>query len=245
MHLHHVGQPDRSADRRAVADEVERHVLVERRVDGVVRTGEGDRVAVGRRAERRRHADIAAGAGPVLDDELLPQVIRQVLADDARDDVVGAARRERDDPAHRPRRIGLRARDAGGDRQRGRAGGETAGICGGEVSSCSSSQSSRLAGRPAPPLPARGRLLFLKRSPPTADPGRAGGDRVGRFWWSGKSTLCRRALRNAPESGLVVLSLSSSASGPKAGLKVRIEKHPPCHSRLAWCEARKRSIPRC
>jgi hypothetical protein len=29
---------------------------------------------------------------------LLPQVIRQILADDTRDDVVEAARRKRDDP---------------------------------------------------------------------------------------------------------------------------------------------------
>jgi hypothetical protein len=41
------------------------------------------------------------------------------------------------------------------------------------------------------------------------------------------------------------LTVSLSAHDPKAGLKVRIEKHPPCHSRLAWCEARKCSIPKC
>jgi hypothetical protein len=54
------------------------------------------------------HADIAGRAGPVLNDKLLSQMIRQVLADDARDDVVGAARRKGDDPVHRPRRIHFR-----------------------------------------------------------------------------------------------------------------------------------------
>jgi hypothetical protein len=94
MHRHYVGQPNQSGDRSAVANEIERKLLVERRVDGVVRTDEGDRVAIGYRAEHRLHAYIAARPGPVLDDELLPQMIRQILADNARDDVVGAARRK-------------------------------------------------------------------------------------------------------------------------------------------------------
>jgi hypothetical protein len=107
-----------SGDGDAVADEIERKLLVERRVDGVVWTDEGDRVAIGRRAEYGLHADIAARAGPVLDDKLLPQMLRKILADDTRDDVVGAARRKRDDPVHRPRRIDFRRRDPrkGGER---------------------------------------------------------------------------------------------------------------------------------
>jgi hypothetical protein len=39
--------------------------------------------------------------------------------DDARDDVVGAARRKRDDPVHRPRRVGLRSCDPRHSRERG------------------------------------------------------------------------------------------------------------------------------
>src|SRR5262249_55612244 len=106
------------------ADEIKRKLLVKCRVDGVVRADEGDRVAIGRRVERGLHADIAGRAGPVLNDKLLSEMIRQVLADDARHDVVGAARRKRDDPVHRPRRIGLRRRDAGDCRQRGSARGQ-------------------------------------------------------------------------------------------------------------------------
>src|SRR5262245_54356234 len=100
-----VCQPHYAGDRDAVADEIKRKLLVKCRVDGVVRADEGDRVAIGRRVERGLHADVAGRAGPVLNDKLLSQMIRQVLADDARHDVVGAARRKRDDPVHRARRI--------------------------------------------------------------------------------------------------------------------------------------------
>src|SRR6516225_6907891 len=82
--------------------------------------------------ERGLHADIAGRAGPVLNDKLLSQMIRQVVADDARDDVVGAAGRKRDDPAHRPRRIGLRPRDARDARQHGSACGQTEKISAGK-----------------------------------------------------------------------------------------------------------------
>ena len=79
IHVHHVGQPHYAGDRDAIADEIKRKLLVERRVDGVVRADEGDRVAIGRRVERGLHADIAGRAGPVLNDKLLSQMIRQVL----------------------------------------------------------------------------------------------------------------------------------------------------------------------
>ena len=80
-------------------------MLVERRVDGVVRRDEADGVAVGRRCQHVLHADIAAGADVVLDDELLVELFRQILAEDARDGVVGPAGGERNDETHRPRRI--------------------------------------------------------------------------------------------------------------------------------------------
>ena len=86
--------------------------------------GEADqqkRVAVRRRSHDRLGADIAAGARPVLDDEWLPEPLRQPLTDQARDDVGRAAGRKADDDAHRPRRIGLRPRDARHGRQRGSA----------------------------------------------------------------------------------------------------------------------------
>jgi hypothetical protein len=64
------------------------------------------------------HADIAGRAGAVLDNNLLPKMIRQVMTDDACNDVVGPARRKRDDEVHRPRRIGLRLRNPRRSRQR-------------------------------------------------------------------------------------------------------------------------------
>ena len=81
------------------------NVLVERGVDGVVRRDEADRIAIGRRRQHIRHADIAAGADAVLDDDRLAELLRQVLAEEAPDRVVGAAGRERNDEAYRPRRI--------------------------------------------------------------------------------------------------------------------------------------------
>src|SRR5439155_1696825 len=101
----HVSQSHRPGNRDAVADEVEGKPFVERRVDGVVRADEDDSVTIWRSAECGLHADIAARTDPVLDDELLAQMIRQILADDARNDVVGAARRKANNPVHWPRRI--------------------------------------------------------------------------------------------------------------------------------------------
>ena len=70
----------------------------------------------------RLGGDIAAGARPVLDDEWLAEPLRQPLTHQARGDV------ESQPPgakptinAHRPRRIGLRPRDARHGRQRGSA----------------------------------------------------------------------------------------------------------------------------
>src|SRR5258707_13437837 len=69
MHRHDVGQSQCSCDRHAVADEVERKLLVKSSTYGIVRADEGNRVTVRCGAERKLHADIAAGAGLVLDDE--------------------------------------------------------------------------------------------------------------------------------------------------------------------------------
>jgi len=103
---------------RAVANEIERQLVVERRIDGIVGSDEADGIAIGRRAQHRRHADISAGADLVLDDELLAEPLRQILSDDTRDDVVWPAGSERHDPMDRSRRITLRPGNAGHGRQR-------------------------------------------------------------------------------------------------------------------------------
>ena len=79
--------------------------LVERRIDRMRDGDDQQRVAVGRRLRHQLGADDAAGAGLVLDDELLAEPLAELRADDARQDVVEPARRERHDHPHRPVRI--------------------------------------------------------------------------------------------------------------------------------------------
>jgi len=69
-------------------------------------------------------ADVAAGTRSVLNDEWLPEPLRQRLTHEARDGVGCLACRKLDDDAHRPRRIGLRPSEARGRRQRGAARGQ-------------------------------------------------------------------------------------------------------------------------
>src|SRR5260370_444013 len=83
-----------------------------------------DGVAIGAGANRWGRAGGAAGPGDVLDDELLPEHAREVLTDDAANNVGCPAGSERNDHCDRPRRIGLRPRDAWQDWQRGSARGQ-------------------------------------------------------------------------------------------------------------------------
>ncbi len=89
---------------------------------------EADGVAVGRRLRDRVHADIAAGAALVVDVELFAQPFRQLLRNEACDQVTGAAGRERHDDADRPRGVGLLRRCVLAERgaKRGRRGDDDA-----------------------------------------------------------------------------------------------------------------------
>jgi hypothetical protein len=73
-------------------------------------------VAVGRALQQRDHAEVAAGAGPVLDHDVLLQFLGQTRGHQARGHVGGAARRVGNDDAQR---LG---REGGGLRERGRGG---------------------------------------------------------------------------------------------------------------------------
>jgi hypothetical protein len=129
MREHDLRLPLDAGDRRDVAEEDERQLVVERRVDGARHADHQQRVAVGRRLHDGLGRDVGAGAGPVLDDDRLPQPRRQPLPDDAGRDVGRAARGEPDDEAHRPRRIGLRARRQGAhSRERGAGGEDTSSV---------------------------------------------------------------------------------------------------------------------
>ena len=57
----------------------------------------------------RLQGEVAAAAGPVFDDDRLPQPLRQPLADQAGDDVGRAAGADEDHDGDRPGRISLRA----------------------------------------------------------------------------------------------------------------------------------------
>src|SRR5262245_14013051 len=119
MYRYDVGLPANAGDRRDVADEVEIELVVERRIDQICPRDKEERVAVRRRAHDRFGADIAATAWPVLYDEWLAEPLRQLLTDEARQNVLRAAGGNGDDQAHRPRRIRLRPSDARKDREYG------------------------------------------------------------------------------------------------------------------------------
>jgi hypothetical protein len=107
-------------DRHQVLLVVAVHLQDLRRAGDVV-VGEQDVVAVGRALRDRLDSDRAAGAGPILDDNLLSDRPRHGFARQARQEVGAAAGREHHDHADRTRRIGLRPRWSH-DRRRGERG---------------------------------------------------------------------------------------------------------------------------
>ena len=115
-----IGAAANAGDRRDIFDEIEVEVFVERCVDRV--RGHHlhqNGVAVRLRAHDRFGADIAAGARPILDDELLAETLAGRLRYDARQAVGGLTGRKADDHAHRLRRIGLRPGELRDGRKRG------------------------------------------------------------------------------------------------------------------------------
>jgi hypothetical protein len=110
-----------AGDRDDVARDVDGTLLIERHVDGMRAGDLEERVAVGGRARDRLQREIAAGAGPVVDDHRLAEPLRHCLTDEPRDDVGRAAGGNEHDDGYRPRRVGLRLCNARHGRQRGRA----------------------------------------------------------------------------------------------------------------------------
>jgi hypothetical protein len=103
-----VGDADDAGDRGDIADEIVIELFVKRRVDRMNQIDLQQRVAIGRRVHDHFGADVGAAAGPVLDNELLPEVLGQPLSHQARYNVSPPASCNRNDDADRPRRIGLR-----------------------------------------------------------------------------------------------------------------------------------------
>ena len=113
VHHHHHRRGAKLGHRLEVLGEAVRQVLVERRVDGVRAGDHEQRVAVRRRVRRDIGADVGAGARPVFDHDLRAEAFRQPVAERAGQRVRAAARRERQDEAHRLVRIA-------GERRHGR-----------------------------------------------------------------------------------------------------------------------------
>src|SRR5580704_13169552 len=99
--------------------------LVERSVDGIGGRHREQRIAVGRSTHHHLGGDVAVGARPVVDDEILPEPFRQSLCGEPRENVGRDAGRIADEDAYRPCRISVGAGDARQHRQCRRASQET------------------------------------------------------------------------------------------------------------------------
>src|SRR6266850_1494916 len=101
-HQRHRGGEDHRCE---VLQRIERDPGIERRRDGDGRGVVEDGVAIRRSARRFRRADIAAGAGAVVDHHLLAHLIGELLREGARIDVGRTAWRESEDHADRLRGV--------------------------------------------------------------------------------------------------------------------------------------------
>jgi len=103
-------------DRRDIAERIERNLRLDSDVGGERGRVDHQVVAVRRRLGDEACAEQPAGPGAVVDQDRLAHRLAQALADDAAEDVVAAARGERNDETQRTIRVGLRRlgeRDAG------------------------------------------------------------------------------------------------------------------------------------
>ncbi len=103
--------------RREIAHRVVRQRLEQRHADRVPLVEPQERITVGLGLHRRFRGDDLAGARPVVDDELLAELLRELLPDHARGDVGDPARCVGEQDLDRLRGIILRERD--GAEQRG------------------------------------------------------------------------------------------------------------------------------
>src|SRR5438132_7980231 len=99
--------------------QVEWKVLKQNSVDDRGSPKDQQRVSVGRRIDHSLDGNVATGAWPVFNDDLLTEPLRQPRSHNPSDSIGPAARSKSDDPAHRSRRIRLRPRNARDRRQRG------------------------------------------------------------------------------------------------------------------------------
>jgi hypothetical protein len=112
--MHHEDVRDRGqvGDRNEIGQRLVGELRVRGGIDRVRRDGrDAQRVSVRRRLRDEVGADAAAGPGAIVDDDRLPELLRELVGDEPRDDVGRATRRERNDEPDRLRRIVLRCRE--------------------------------------------------------------------------------------------------------------------------------------
>ena len=107
----HIVRVHQQRYRREIFQRVVRQRFVEAGIDNDRRTRQIKRVAVRRRLRHHFGADIAAGAGPVVDDDLLVPRLGEFLSDQARHQINAAAGSKGDDEADRAGGVGLRIHD--------------------------------------------------------------------------------------------------------------------------------------
>jgi hypothetical protein len=114
QHERNLGEQSNGGE---VLDRIERHRCgVEMRIDREhAGRGDAERVSVGRGLRHLRHADIAAGARPILNHDRLMQFLRNERLQRPNHDVGAAAGRKGDNDLDRL--IGIGAGYAGGEQQ--------------------------------------------------------------------------------------------------------------------------------
>jgi len=101
-------------NRRKILHGIVSQLLVERLVDGERGRGRHQqRVAVGIGLGHQLRANDRVGARPVIDEDLLAEILAHLVGNDAGEEIGGPAGREWNDEADLPRRIGLRRRRCG------------------------------------------------------------------------------------------------------------------------------------
>ena len=108
MHHDHVRTRRDEAHRSEVLYRIIRQLCIQARVDRVRARRRQQRVAVGRRIRHELRRKQAAGAGTIVDDHRLLQILAQVFREHAGEDIGAAAGRVTDDEPDGFRRIGLR-----------------------------------------------------------------------------------------------------------------------------------------
>jgi hypothetical protein len=116
-----VGDVEHQRDRNEVGERVIGQLLIEPGVEhDVAQAAHEQGITIGRRIDHRLRADDGPRAGPVLHHDALAQPLRELVREQAADDVVTARWSDRHDDLHRAIGIGLRA----GGRRRGDQGAE-------------------------------------------------------------------------------------------------------------------------